>query len=327
MYGLAGHASSDSRRRILLTLIFNSLARAREGIDGGWARALNESRKNTGCLSGLSEHVSGASGLAVDVGARGGAETMLARKLAGYSVVALECSHKAFVDIAERFRNDPNIELHYGCASDVAGPAPLAPTASLPTTPIPHESSPRHTWLAGQAQLHEAADSSSMHSRAVSQGKELQKAKHSKHRSTKVPTLVVDDLLKGKAARLCAVKVDTQGHELHVLMGMRRAIRRHKPVLYFEYSRKLLGEDFEKLLPWIKAKGYSCIPSTCESCNIMCLPIEAVRHSSSTSIALASSASSSSVSLAATTASATAYIAVSVLLYTRSLSYASSMRW
>ena len=121
MYGLA---NSNSRRRILLTLILNSLVRAREGIDGGWARALNESRKNTGCLS---EHVSGALGLAVDVGARGGAETMLARKLADYSVVALECSRKAFTSIAERFRNDPNIELHYGCASDMAGSAPLAP--------------------------------------------------------------------------------------------------------------------------------------------------------------------------------------------------------
>ena len=152
-----------------------------------------------------------------------------------------------------------------------------------------------------------------MHSHAVSQGKELQKAKHSKHRSTTVPTLVVDDLLKGKAARLCAVKVDTQGHELHVLKGMHRAIRRHKPVLYFEHSRKLLGEDFEKLLPWIKAKGYRCIPNTCESCNIMCLPIKAVRHSSSTSIASASSASSSSAAPAASIVSATACIVASVL--------------
>ena len=171
----------------------------------------------------------------------------------GYSVVAVECSPRAYKQLAGLYGGNGNVQLHNGCASDVAG----------------------------TAVLHDASDSSSLHEYAVATGPEkakLVKTSSRQHRVHNVSLIVMDSVLAARA-RICAVKLDTQGHELHVLKGMKATIARHRPTIYFEMMPRLLSpDDVQNLIPWVMAQGYECDPPNKEenarrgNCCVECVP-------------------------------------------------------
>ena len=229
------------------------LVDARETATGGWGMALKLSRALplVGCTSHLDD-------IAVDVGARGGGETRMALN-AGYTVLAIECHAKAFRSFRAMYANDSRVHAHFGCASDHGG----------------------------NATFHIAGDSSSLHEKAVTTRKvERMKRPTNGALTTTVPLLVVDDLLATLGGRVCAVKVDVQGNELGVFLGMVRTFARHRPVLYFEHAVVNLGDDAQRLIPWVQAQGYLCHPHVCEYCNVLCTPF--VSRASSVVMAAAS---------------------------------------
>ena len=195
------------------------------------------------------------SGLVVDVGANGGRETQAARKF-GYEVLAVECLQSEFVALQERWKDDPDITLLYGCASD-----------SL-----------------GVQTFHEASASSSLHKTAVSQGNELQSAQKRGFRQYNVMTFpmdaLVDSRIRGASPprRVCLVKIDTQGHEISVMHGMASTIMRHRPVVIFELDYRF-GPQVNLTVPWMRSLGYDCAVPTpgkqfglCSVCNVLCMP-------------------------------------------------------
>ena len=223
-----------------------TLAVGKESREGGWAKALALSRAAGPCEGE-------GDGLAVDVGARGGGETLLALAY-GYNVIAVECSLDAYGSMKQQFSKTgkkaaygDRVDLRYGCAHDKPG----------------------------TLQLNLAHDSSSVSKRAVSGDLQLKKAlKEQKMHNESVrtvPAIVLDTLLP-EQKKLCAVKVDSQGHEEAVFHGMANALARDLPVLYFEYDTSFLPLDRKSYLPWLHKLGYTCTPPTCLACNILCTP-------------------------------------------------------
>ena len=235
---------STQRSAVTAALVFCFLAldvEGKEGPTGGWAKALNASRHTKTCFGTTG-------GTVVDVGARGGGETRMAMRL-GFSVVAVECSRKAFVSLRDTFQRKPDVSLHFGCASDKPG----------------------------VAQLYDAVDSSSLHKHAVSAGPEVRKLRSGRNKTVAVPLIVLDTLLASRS-KICGAKIDTQGHELHVMMGMEKMISKHRPVLYFEYIPRLIGADGPKLMAWVKARGYKCdFPNGCGPVPASAMPASSPR--------------------------------------------------
>ena len=172
----------------------------------------------------------------------------------GYNVIAVECSLDAFSAMKHQFSATgkkkayaSRVDLRYGCASDKPG----------------------------TLQLNLAHDSSSVSKRAVSGDLQLKKALkeqrlHNESVRT-VPAIVLDTLLP-EQKKLCAVKVDSQGHEEAVFHGMVNALARDLPVLYFEYDTSFLPLNAKSYIPWLQKLGYTCTPPTCLACNILCTP-------------------------------------------------------
>ena len=229
--------------RVLCALLFLGMASAKENSESGWGMALELSRSLVGACADMK-----VGGLAVDVGARGGTETRMALR-SNFSTITVECSRAAAELIKAEHNNTQGrsvwADVHWACASDKTG----------------------------TATLYEASDSSSLHARAVEGDQERRKFKKSGNAKSEVPLVVLDDLLDARSEPLCAVKVDTQGNDFAVLRGMKRALGRHRPVLYFEHSVKMLGNvKAAKFLPWVRGHGYHCFPRTCLDCHVICTP-------------------------------------------------------
>lgn len=56
-----------------------------------------------------------------------------------------------------------------------------------------------------------------------------------------VPGITLDELLQATGRAPALVKIDVEGHELHVLEGARTLIARHRPKLYVEVSGETAG--------------------------------------------------------------------------------------
>ena len=142
-------------------------------------------------------------GLVIDVGANGGRETEQARH-AGYEVVSVECLTREYMKLQERWKDERRITLLNGCASD-----------SLTLQ-----------------RFSEAGAGSSLHPEAVSRDEELKNFRKNKERVTNVITFPLDPLIESREQQpVCVVKIDTQGHEISVMRGVERTIRKHKPVV------------------------------------------------------------------------------------------------
>lgn len=70
----------------------------------------------------------------------------------------------------------------------------------------------------------------------------------------RVPVMRLDDL---GFSGVAFVKIDTEGHEWHVLRGAEATIRRDRPVLLVEIDRELCGDDGSAgTFEWLRGLGY-----------------------------------------------------------------------
>jgi len=189
-------------------------------------------------------------GLVVDVGANGGKETNAAAAY-GYHVLSIECLKAEFMRLEAGWKGSDKITLLNGCASD---------KLSLQT-------------------FHEASASSSLHAEAVSSGPERAKARRGGNRVKRTLTFPLDPIIEGYGGmRVCVIKIDTQGHELMVMKGLRSSITTHRPVVIFEYDPRF-GPLVNLTVPWMQELSYDCaIPvvgkphGDCQVCNVLCMP-------------------------------------------------------
>lgn len=168
------------------------------------------------CALSLTE---GADGVVVDVGANGGTESMLALRR-GRKVYAFECLPSAYMELHALFRlNYPNVTVIHACAG-------------------------QKTHI---GELHLAQDSSSLSAANVEQAPHgtWERKKAMREAVPYEPALVqaLDELLLASAdgkprERIALVKVDTQGTEHAVLLGMEQVLRRDLPVLACEQGRR-----------------------------------------------------------------------------------------
>jgi FkbM family methyltransferase len=178
-----------------------------------------------------SEHTGG---LVVEVGSHDGEQAAQAHKL-GYQVVVLEPSPKSFdrVKLLERSRKleGDRFRVHQIAASSAAGNATFFAQTQGGTGD--------HISLSG----------------AVHKGEE-QNYKGGKGERITVPTLPLDDVLGSR--RVYMLKVDTQGHELHVLKGAERLFREQR-VSYaiFEFwPKQMTRAAAVRLLELLDEWGY-----------------------------------------------------------------------
>jgi len=200
----------------------------------------------------FAQHSYCPSGLVVDVGANGGKEAMAAVHF-GYDVLSVECLVSEYSRLAEIWKDEEKITLLSGCASNRLG---------LMT-------------------FHQAAASSSLHAEAVSGGPEKDKFTQDGLRKSRALTFPLDQLIESTYAdkRLCVVKIDTQGHELMVMEGLRTSIEKHRTIVIFEWDPRF-GPFVNMTVPWIRSLAYDCaIPvprkspiGDCSVCNVLCMP-------------------------------------------------------
>jgi FkbM family methyltransferase len=76
-------------------------------------------------------------------------------------------------------------------------------------------------------------------------------------RTIQVPVFSLDRYFENDPARIGAIKIDVEGHELAVLRGAERILREYAPLLAFECESRHLSEgDVATVLNFIRQKGY-----------------------------------------------------------------------
>ena len=174
----------------------------------------------------------------VDVGAAFGYEIDVSRYL-GHPVIGIECRNSEYERLRRRYVLDTNVTMIHACASSSGG----------------------------LLKLHMGEDSSSVHISAM-RGVTW-KRRREKHPIEYVPSLRVDDIRQTMGVHIGLLKVDVQGHELHVLKGALRTLRTDQPFLFFECASEFnctRGGDYMRELNL--ADRYDCV------CNENC----ACRH-------------------------------------------------
>jgi FkbM family methyltransferase len=81
---------------------------------------------------------------------------------------------------------------------------------------------------------------------------------HEACRDIEVPAVTLDEYFKETKARIAAMKVDVEGHELSVFKGGQEILRRHSPVLVFECeNRHVSGGNVFTVLDYLRSYGYN----------------------------------------------------------------------
>lgn len=143
-------------------------------------------------------------GLIIDVGAHS-AFTFIPALEKNFSVVAVECLQREMVRLHANHHHDPRFTLLNLCASDTLG----------------------------MRKFYLGDDSSTLESTAVNR----KKARNEEgDRTTYVMTAPLDPLILSLGKKVCAIKIDTQGHEVYVLRGLTETITKYAPVIYMEYA-------------------------------------------------------------------------------------------
>jgi FkbM family methyltransferase len=76
-------------------------------------------------------------------------------------------------------------------------------------------------------------------------------------RDLDVPVVTMDEYFRGESARIAAVKVDVEGHELSVFRGAQEVLRRHGPLLVFESEeRHLEPGGVLRVIGYLQERGY-----------------------------------------------------------------------
>ncbi len=151
----------------------------------------------------------------VDVGAAFGYEIDVSRQH-GHPVIGIECRHSEYNRLRKKYDHDTNITMIHACASSSGG----------------------------LLKLHMGEDSSSVHPSAMRHVG--WKSKRERHFIEYVPALKVDDIRQTLDIRIGLLKIDVQGHEMHVLKGALRALQLDHPLLFFECATEFgcSGPDY-----------------------------------------------------------------------------------
>jgi FkbM family methyltransferase len=76
-------------------------------------------------------------------------------------------------------------------------------------------------------------------------------------RDLDVPVVTMDEYFRAESARIAAVKVDVEGHELSVFRGAEEVLRRHCPLLVFESEERHLGPGgVRRVIGFLQERGY-----------------------------------------------------------------------
>jgi FkbM family methyltransferase len=76
-------------------------------------------------------------------------------------------------------------------------------------------------------------------------------------RDLDVPVVTMDEYFRGESARIAAVKVDVEGHELSVFRGAEEVLSRHGPLLVFEAEeRHLQPGGVRRVIGFLQERGY-----------------------------------------------------------------------
>jgi FkbM family methyltransferase len=76
-------------------------------------------------------------------------------------------------------------------------------------------------------------------------------------RDVEVSVVSLDEYFRGSSARIAAVKVDVEGHELSVLRGAEDLLREHGPLLVVECEERHRGEGgVREVLRFLEKRGY-----------------------------------------------------------------------
>ena len=167
----------------------------------------------------------GKPGIVVDVGANGGAETILAIRQ-NRKVLAVECLSEAYTSLVDKLVGIENVTLIHACAGA---------NTEIKT-------------------LHLADDSSSLIAKNIASGAERRKANRPHNRKRKniehVVTVPLDNLVNEPVA---LIKIDVQGFESEVLMGAQKILSTYKPFVVYETPTSLFSRTTVQL-----PQGYTC---------------------------------------------------------------------
>jgi FkbM family methyltransferase len=76
-------------------------------------------------------------------------------------------------------------------------------------------------------------------------------------RDVEVPVVTLDEYFKETKARISAIKVDVEGHELSVFRGAKDILRKYSPILVFECeNRHLSNGNVFTVLDYLRSLGY-----------------------------------------------------------------------
>lgn len=166
--------------------------------------------------------------IAIDVGARKGIYTRVMSGLVGPGgrVLAIEPNPLNVVSLRKVFSTKHNVIIHEYALSDRVGEAMLH-------VPIVD----RHPQDAlGNLREHASNEGNFLH--------------------YPIKLITLDDLISNLDTSVSFIKIDVEGHELAVLKGAIRSIRRYKPVIFVEIEQKYVDEPIQTRFEYMQSLGY-----------------------------------------------------------------------
>ena len=185
--------------------------------------------------------------LLIDVGAAWSGEAIVGHKM-GFQVAAFEARESEYTNIVRATRRFPGVDVVHAAVTDKAGPV----------------------------ELHMSADSSSLLDSAVHGGAERGKTKLEHNRVVTVQGVVLDEYVAMHDGRVAFLMLDVQGVEYNVLKGAINTLKEQKPVVMFEYDKRLGGWSADKVLCLLQSLGYEC--AFMGSDNAVCVPDKRARY-------------------------------------------------
>ena len=186
--------------------------------------------------------------LLIDVGAAWSGEAIVGHKM-GFQVAAFEARESEYKNIVRATRRFPGVDVVHAAVTDKAGPV----------------------------EFHMSADSSSLLDSAVHGRAEQTKTAMENNRVVTVQGVVLDEYVAmHDGCRVAFLMLDVQGVEYNVLKGAINTLKEQKPVVMFEYDKRLGGRSADKVLCLLQSLGYEC--AFMGSGNAVCVPDKRARY-------------------------------------------------
>ena len=86
-------------------------------------------------------------------------------------------------------------------------------------------------------------------------------------RFIEVPVVTLDDYFSNEKARIGALKIDVEGHELAVLQGASELIKKHRPTIVCECEQRHMSKGcIQDVIDFIQSLNYTCFLVTRRRC-------------------------------------------------------------